>query len=828
MLGIARCSVSILLLSLLVVVHPTQLCAQGQESDPREAEAFFVAQKAFNDGFHDVARGLLERFQKNYPRSAYLPEARLLIGKTYFLQNRFSQALLEFESLAKQRDAAELLDAAAYWTAEVHFKGNNFGKAAQYYEKVIADFPVSDYREASFYSLGWCRMEQERYEEALACFREVEQASRDQPYFKDTPLKITECLYRLRDHAALVAHFQKYEKEFADDPFRAAYNYFYLGESHYYAKNYPEAIAAYEQAVSGGAGLQVQSLASLGIGWSRLRLKEYPLAEQSFSAVNPQDLEKPNRQILKLGEAVLFSQTGRQIEALERYESLIAAAADPLVAIQALLGKAEILYERGDFSGAVSVYSAALEELTAEGITGELLDNAHYGLAWVYLKQGEYKPAISEFQKIVSQTPDKTVKISALCQIADAYQESGDLERARQAYDEILRDYPTSFYSDYVQYQRGMLSLRESNYEGAIMSFMSLKRNFPGSKLIDDASYALGLAYFQRQDYETSREIFAGFQQEFRESSLRSQALYLLGTSLYNLGRFGEALEAFRNVIRYYSGDRDLVQKAEYEMADCYYQLGREKEALSRFEQLRSKYPESSLTAEIIWWLGEYYYRLGDLEMARRYFLALIDDFPESSLIADAYYALGWGYEEEGRHQEAIENFRKVIEIGQQGLSGQAAIAIADIYAKKGMDDSALQVYGEIIGRYPNLSGVVYPQMAQVHEKNGGFEQALQYYRKGLEVVPIKEMARLQFSIAQLYETQGKTEQAIEEYLKVTYLYSQEEDLAVKSLLRVAQIYESDKAFNEAIVLYQRVRELNVKEAAFAQERIESLGSVVQ
>jgi TolA-binding protein len=409
--------------------------------------------------------------------------------------------------------------------------------------------------------------------------------------------------------------------------------------------------------------------------------------------------------------------------------------------------------------------------------------------------------------------------VSALCQIGDTYQDSGDYDKASDAYDAILKDYPDSFYSDYVQYQLGLTFLKSSNYDAAIMSFLALKKNYPASKLLDDAAYALGLAYFQKQDYNSSNLTFQNFQDEFKDSPLKSQALYLLGTSLYNLGKFNESIEAFKNIIRAYSQDKELVQKAEYEIADCFYQMGNEKEAMNRFSALRSRYPDSGLTAEIIWWLGEYYYRHNDLVLARRYFSSLIQDFPKSNLVADAYYVLGSTFTEGGRDQEALNNFKKVIELDRTDLAAQAAIAMADIYVKQDKPDLAIALFKETAGSYPNLANLIYPKMADLYSKIASYEEALSYYRKSLDIVPVREEAGIQFKIAEALQAQGKTQEATEEYLKTTYLYSENKDLAVKALLRVAQIYEGRDNFKEALNIYNRIITMNVEEAKYAQER---------
>jgi TolA-binding protein len=277
----------------------------------------------------------------------------------------------------------------------------------------------------------------------------------------------------------------------------------------------------------------------------------------------------------------------------------------------------------------------------------------------------------------------------------------------------------------------------------------------------------------------------------------------------------------FKNVVRFYSQDSELVQKAEYEIADCFYRLGQEKEAMAKFKLLRSKYPDSSLTSEVIWWLGEYYYRHNNLDLARRYFSSLIQDFPKSSLIANAYYALGSTYAEENNGEEAVNNFKKVLESGKSDLAGTAIAGIADIYLKQGKIDSALKAYEEIIKDYPNLNALAYPKIADIYRKSGDYAQSLDFYRKSLEIVPVSEMSDIQFKIAETIEAKGEPDQAIAEYLKVTYLYSENNALTVKSLLRVAAIYEAKENFKEASSIYKRISSIDSEEAKYAVERLE-------
>jgi len=792
------------------------------QDNPKEAEALFVAQKAFEDGFYEVSLGLLERFLKNYPNSSKIPEVNLLIGRCYFQQNKFLEALAKFEELLNQAQAKGIKDAVLYWIAEVHFKGNNFSKAGTYYRKVIEEFPNSAYAVSAYYSLGWCLFQEAKFEEALNYFKIVEEKFPQENLSQDARFKIIECLYNLRNYKEIKERTNSYLKIYAKDKNKTAYLYFYLAEADYYLNNFNQAIEEYNKSISLEPEEKIRILSYVGKVWAHLKLKQYPQAESIFSEIKIENLEKSSKEVLLLAKAILMAETKRFTEAKQIYQELIELSSDPLVLVQAHIGKADAFYNLSEYKEAIKEYRVAHQNLSGT-IPQEIIDKLHYGLAWALLKEGEFKEAIDEFQKIVKQTEDKIMKISTLCQIADTYQDTGDFEKAISTYDTILKDYPDSLYSDYVQYQLGLTLLKASKYDGAIIAFQNLKTKFPNSKLLDDATYALGLAYFQREDYLTSQEIFKQFQEEFKESNLRPQGMYLWATSLYNLGRFSEAIEVFKEIMRAYSQDTELMAKVEYEIADCYYQLGNEQEALNRFKALRSKYPDSSLNAEVIWWLGQYYYRMRDLNLARRYFSSLIQDFPQSSLVASCYYAIGSTYAEEENYPEAINNFQKVFSLGKSDIAAQAKISLADIYAKEKNLDLALKFYKEVAQDYVHLVGLVYPKIAEIYQELNEYEEALDFYQKSLEIVPLHEMSQIQFKIAEVYQAQGKFSEAIENYLKVAYLYSEDSALTVKALLRVASIYEDKEELKEAVNIYRRIIGMNVEEAKYAKERLDLL-----
>ncbi|MFA5725801.1 MAG: tetratricopeptide repeat protein [Candidatus Omnitrophota bacterium] len=739
----------ILLVILLVLAPLAQLPAQEITAGLKEEETLFMGKKAFEDGFYEVSLGLLERFLNDYPDSLKVPEAQLLAGECYFQQNKFMEALTKFEALLKDPKAKGIKDAVYYWTAEVHFKGDNFAQAVAYYKKIIQEFPNSSYVPIAYYSIGWCLFQEHKFQDALGYFQALAEKFPGEPQGKDAAFKMMECLYNLKDYPALKSKIAPLFGLFSEDSLRMSYLYFYLGEANYYLDNFSESIEAYSKSLASNPDEKMQELIKLDLAWAYLKLKRYKEAEDIFWSIKQKSLEERSRDILFLGKAILCMDTNRVNEAKKIYEQLLSGERDPLILAQAYIGRADAFYNLADYKEASRAYQEALSEVDLQGLSSQIVDKLYYNLSWSLLKQGNPKAAVKEFQKVADTSNDLQLKVSALCQIGDIYQESGDYKKAQKSYQAVLEAYPDNSYSDYVRYQLGSAGFKDSDYKEAILSLEK-------------------------------------FQDGFKESGLRSKALYLLGNCFYNLGDYAAARRSFKEVIRSSTQDIELIQKAEYGIADCFYQSGEEGEALKKFKVLRSKYPDSIFTPEIIWWLGRYYYQHSEPALAARYFLSLVQDFPKSDLLADAYYVLGLIFIDSGQPQKALRDLKKALDLNKPDIKSKAAVAMAGVFFK-----------------------------------TGNYDRSLDYYRKGLEGTTGQELAGIRLKIAEALEAKGKLEEAIKEYLEVVRLSGQESNLfLVNALLRLGQIYEDRGDTPEALDTYNKISKMNVPESRYAEERL--------
>lgn len=796
--------------------------AMAANFNKKEEDTFYVAVKAFEDGFYDVSLTLFDRYLKTYLESEKKIDALIYIGECLFYQEKYVKALDQFESILKMDGSSRVRDKVLFWLGEVYSKGRDYKQAAEFYRELINNYKDSFYLLPAYKSLASALFGEAKYAEALETYRSILAKSKDASLSEEAFFGICEILYRTKDYAQLKNELVGFIAKFPQSQMLNRV-YFYLGEANFYLNQFEEAIEAYRTALDAAETIEQTALSRLGMGWTYLKLKKYGEAKEMFSKFA--EVDQPTSVLL--GKAVLEAGLASYELALELFDKVIAQDKTGEYITFAYFGRAEVLYNLSRFNEAIVAYRTSLDKLKmASGLyadTKELRDKIYYGLAWSYLKVGDFASAQDVFQKVASLSTDKIVRLSALVQLADTYQDAAEYKKAIEAYQNFLTEYPDTVYNDYIQYQLGMTWLKMENIESGVLAFRKLMDSYPSSQLIDDAHYFLGLAYFRKNDFFASRQQFEKFLTRYKDSPYRLQAFFLLGESLVNLGEFKAALEIFNTVVKEGYAQEALRQKAEYEIANVYASMGNEAEANKRLSDFIARYPESQLSPDILFWLGQTYTLKKNFASSRKYFERLVRNYPDHELIGDSILEIGLTFLEEGNSEAALRNFEQVKEKGKGGSLSRAWLLSGDIYLSKEDLADALKNYQEVVRIGGGLAKTAGVKIAAIYKLQKKFGEAIAALEKAQAVEGPESGAQIQFDIAELFEEMGATQEAIDAYLKVPYIYNQDDRMTVKSLLRVARIYENNGNHGELVSILKKISKYDVPEAKYAQEKLSGL-----
>ena len=215
--------------------------------------------------------------------------------------------------------------------------------------------------------------------------------------------------------------------------------------------------------------------------------------------------------------------------------------------------------------------------------------------------------------------------------------------------------------------------------------------------------------------YPEATLIFRIFLKKFPHSQYEERAFLGLADSLYHIGLFSEAKEAYEK-----AGNSST---ALYGKANALHKMGKIKDAheiyLTMLEKDRG-YVESS--QETLYNVGENLRLMGELPSARIYFNAI----SVSPLKYRAYRSIGLIELEEKNLDVARKFFSSALESPEKQLRSQVLLDLADVLIRQGKQEDAKPILFEIWHRYPY--GKDYEDalllLSQLYKREGKLKEA--------------------------------------------------------------------------------------------------------
>ncbi len=110
------------------------------------------------------------------------------------------------------------------------------------------------------------------------------------------------------------------------------------------------------------------------------------------------------------------------------------------------------------------------------------------------------------------------------------------------------------------------------------------------------------------------------------QSSVQSEVLQ--GRKLFNQGEYEKAISIFNEVLTR-NPESEIAAEAYYYIGHSYYYLNDFKEAIKNFNQIIVNYPESELAPYSLLRIGDSYLKLDDKEEAKKYLQEVMDKYPD-------------------------------------------------------------------------------------------------------------------------------------------------------------------------------------------------------
>lgn len=591
-------------------------------------------------------------FSKRFADHPLAPDMRYIAAESH---------LMAGDAVAASKQYAELLKSAAdnpqrpLWVlraASAALAAGEYDQAIEQLQQNLDALPQPSQKAEAHFLIGSSYLASERPAEAVAALERGLAADPQSPRTSEFLLRLGAAQRAADDEAAAKKTWQRVVTEFADT--RAADQARYqLAQQASDAGEVSDAVTLYAELLREGAEPALRPFALYGRGWSLLQLKEYEPALEPLNALLSEFPEHSLADDARLARGITLRRLGKNDQASEDLQAFLQQTPEGMNLGHALYELAMIDRERKQPAEAV----VKLKRIVAEVPEYPALASVRYELAWALREADQEQAAAAEFAQLVSQFPEAE-------QVAEASYFVGEQRYAEEKWTEAADAYRITI------------------------------ERAEDPELLEKAFYRLGWSRFQSGDYAEAVKAFDRQLEQVPEGKLVLDALMMRGESHFKAGDYKAALAEYEQakewILKHDGEDRKFSDPAAQQVRELVFlhggqsaaQLGKWKDALAWYDQMRARYATSSYLPQLFYETGFAHQQLEDDEQALKFYAEVADNYRDE-FAARARFMMGEIYFKRRDLARAIPEFKRVM----YGFGAEKAPeAIRNWQAKSGFE----------------------------------------------------------------------------------------------------------------------------------------------
>ncbi len=504
----------------------------------------------------------------------------------------------------------------------------------------------------------------------------------------------------------------------------------------------------------------------------------------------------------------------------------------------------EALVRQGRPDAARRAYEAVPEGSPAGGA-------ALYGLAWLAFEAGRWDEAAAKFDRFLNAYPDDPNRDEGRLTLARAHFNRRELRAALEALASLEQQAADPRYRSAARFHRGWMMARSGQDTAARAVLGSLVAREPDGPYTTRALSTLGWLDFGQGRYEAALERFEAVAERDPDGPLGAEARQKKADALYNLGQYEEALEAYRAL--------GATAEAAYGAALCLVQLQRYDALEAEVDRFVRDHPDDPRRADLLLALAQARAARGDpagaaeaydraaraagddrraaearLDAARNRLAAGAVDRARTELEAlaerpdpvglAALSSLARLLEEHGTKDEVRATW-DLVASRLEGTERARALREAARWAREAGDWDGSRVRLEAaLDAAPAdaeaLRQALWTDLGQTLLAAGRPEDARPALERAANLGKSAAGARASVLLGRALEALGRSGEALETYLRMGYLYSDDDPSVSEALVRAGDLVAAQGEADRSRPLYERAASGTGPWADTARERL--------
>jgi TolA-binding protein len=797
---------------------------EAADVELRRTSHLELAAVLLDEGRAEQARPHVERLlaERDLPEAERLA-ARFELGRCLLEAGEFEPAQREFRAVVEAK--GDRADQAAYLIGKCLLRRGQPAEAARHLAQTRAAFPASSLRASLHYdhAVALLRAENADADPVLESFVTT---------FPDDPLAgealrvLASRAHQRQDYAASRAWSRRYIEKFAADP-QAGEILFLEGENDYLAGDYRQAVSSYQRYLDSSPSPADARRARFRLGMSHYRLQDFDAAGPLLLEVTRGDKMEGGfaTALLALGDIYfqreLWAEAEKTLNSyLQRGET--AAADDCLIKI----GLACQRQRR--FEPAMQ----ALQRLIDDFADSPHVPQAIFEQGQILVETGQGAPARERFERILRDAPSSRFAPHAMRHLASLAMQRGEPQEAAKLLQGVERSGDAA-QRDEAHFQRGQALLAGGDFEGAAEAFASFAAAHPGDARAAEARARQAIALSRLQRWDQALKLIGQAEAADLDTELAASLAYEKAWCLRRTGHEQDAAEAYRKLLEQDGGGGRLGPHALLELAELEAKADRHSSAAELLRGILKDAPASSdapqgrLREQALYLLGVCEFQQDRHSQAADLLEQFIREFPDSEQIASALYFAGEARFLTRQFGPAAPHYQRLAADHRTDPARESALLrLGECLAELQRFEDSAKAYASYLKDYPDAAHTFQARFGTgwAFENLGRHEQAIEAYRQVVAAHKGVTAARAQFQIGECLFAQDRHQDAVTEFLKVDILYAYPEWSA-------AALHEAGRCFEELAQLpqardqYQQVvqRFAESRWAAAAAKRLEAM-----
>lgn len=737
----------------------------------RAEAALRRAASTFLDGDPETSTSLLREVITAHAESNIAARAQLVLGEVLFGEERFEEAIVQFNGVLADYFDESLAASAQYRVGRCLDRLGRRNDATGAYQMVVSGYSLSAEAPAAAYLAGVGLLEQNLPQQAS-------------PYFQ------------------LV--LDRYARDDGD------------GRISFSSPEHQELVEAALCLLQ----LSFHRTGNMGqlSGVPHLMLSKMPASQSEWRAY------------ALLIDADAMASQARYAESQAVLENLIEEFPTHAVAIRANRLLAWTYAEQGHDSLAIATEERMLDTYATHGDANDLAE-AYLNKAHILFNRKQYKRAAAIYDDVASRYPDHAQKYLALYQAGLCYDRMGREGDAVDRWETVVTEQPAGDLAERSWVRAGDLYFRTEHYDDAKRCFEGLLTNFASSRAAELGLLRLAQCDYNAGRDAEALEGYSAVLGRYPGSHVAKEAERGIERALYRLGQTDEGGELLGQLVERYPTSA-FAADAQFEIGMRHYERKEYAEAADAFRRVVSQFPDYSQGDHAYFLMAESYVQTGSTREARVTCEQFLQFFPESEWRATVEFCLASFRFDEEDYARAALGFTSVLESDVPTDIAAAALfnlglcqrMIGDLPAAK----ASFENYRERYKGKERRVQIAY-QLGELHETERRFKEAAEEYEVALKSNPEQSLRiELRFRVGTCYEELGNIDGAIEAYEKASASKLKDDPFRLSAVTRAAALHEKKGEYAKAISAYRDLSE-NAKDPEIvvaAQERVSQLESI--